>query len=70
MAAAAGPLHRLCLESWELLQTFRGATIPREGENVVLEREGREATYRVTWVRYKLDPSGEMVATVFVRPAS
>jgi len=70
MAAPSGPLHRLCLESWELLQTFRGSTIPREGEIVTVEREGRETTYRVKWVRYKLDASGEMMATVFVTPAS
>lgn len=69
MAAPSGPLHRLCLDSWELLQTFRGSTIPREGESLVLEREGRETTYRVTKVRYKLDASGEMIATVFVKPA-
>lgn len=70
MVASSGPLHRLCLDSWELLQTFRGATIPREGETVVHERQGRETTYRVTKVRYKLDASGEMVATVFVKPGA
>ncbi len=68
--AATTPLHRLCLESWELIQTFRGSTIPREGETVRLEREGQETTYVVTRVRYKLDASGEMLATVFVKPSS
>jgi hypothetical protein len=70
MAPPAGPIHRLCLDSWELLQTFRGSTIPREGETVRLERDGAELTYLVTKVRYKLDASGEMLATVFVKSAS
>lgn len=70
MAAPSGPVHRLCLDSWELLQTFRGSTIPREGEIVVVDQNGREKTYRVTAVRYKLDASGEMVATVFVKKAT
>jgi hypothetical protein len=61
--------HRICLESWELLQVFRGPTIPREGESLILEKDGREAKYRVTAVLYKLAPSGELMATVFVAPA-
>ncbi|HRI72026.1 MAG TPA: hypothetical protein PK156_47665, partial [Polyangium sp.] len=69
MAASSGPLHRLCLDSWELLQTFRGSTIPREGETVRLEKDGKEMTYVVTRVRYKLEASGEMIASVFVKPA-
>lgn len=62
-------MHRVCLESWELLQVFRGPTIPREGESLILEKDGRESKYRVTAVLYKLAASGELVATVFVAPA-
>lgn len=61
--------HRLCLSSWELLQTFKGAVIPRVGETVVIEREGKEQALRVSNVRYKLDANGEWTATVFVEPS-
>lgn len=61
--------HRLCLSSWELLQTFKGAVVPRVGETVVVDRDGKEQALRVTNVRYKLDASGEWAATVFVDPA-
>lgn len=60
--------HRLCLSSWELLQTFKGAVIPRVGELVVIERDGKEQALRVSSVRYKLDAAGEWTATVFVEP--
>ena len=60
--------HRICLESWELLQVFRGPTIPREGESLIVEKDGRESKYRVTAVMYKLASGGELVATVFVAP--
>jgi hypothetical protein len=50
------------------LQTFRGSIIPREGEIVVLDRDGVETPFRVSNVRYKLDTSGELIATVFVAP--
>jgi len=63
-------LHRICHESWELIQTFRGPTIPRVGELLILEpTAGKEAKYRVASVMYKAPPGGELVATVFVTPA-
>ncbi|WP_170319689.1 hypothetical protein [Polyangium spumosum] len=62
-------LHRICHESWELIQTFRGPTIPREGEMLLLEQGGQEAKYRVTGVMYRPAPGGELLATVFVKPA-
>ncbi|MFO0559879.1 MAG: hypothetical protein U0269_17805 [Polyangiales bacterium] len=43
--------------------------IPRQGETVVIERDGKELAHRVTNVRYKLDANGEWIATVFVEPA-
>jgi hypothetical protein len=61
--------HRICLESWELLQVFRGSTIPREGESLIVEKDGHEKKYRVTAVLYKLASSGELMATIFVAPA-
>jgi hypothetical protein len=67
-AMSSSPTHRICLQSWELLQTFRGSLIPREGEMVLLEKDGREAKYRVTGVLYKIASGGELVATVFVAP--
>ncbi len=69
MATSNGTTHRLCLTSWELLSTFKGAVIPRVGETVMIERAGAELAHRVTAVRYKLDAaSAEWVATVFVEP--
>lgn len=63
-------LHRICHESWELIQTFRGPTIPRVGELLLLEHAGGpETKYRVTKVMYKGAPGGELLATVFVTPA-
>ncbi|UQA56868.1 hypothetical protein [Polyangium aurulentum] len=61
--------HRICLESWELLQVFRGPTIPREGKSLILEKDGQEKKYRVATVLYKLASSGELMATIFVAPA-
>ncbi len=60
--------HRICLQSWELLQPFRGAIIPREGEMILIEKDGRETKYRVTGVLYKTASNGELFATVFVAP--
>ncbi|MDI3282541.1 hypothetical protein [Polyangium sp. 15x6] len=62
-------LHRICHESWELIQVFRGPTIPREGELLLLEQGGQETKFRVTRVMYKAAPGGELLATVFVTPA-
>ncbi|WP_437812786.1 hypothetical protein [Sorangium sp. So ce1078] len=61
--------HRICLTSWELLQVFHGSTIPRQGELVLLEKDGRESKYRVERVIYKLTSNDELMATVFVDPA-
>lgn len=61
--------HRICLESWELLQVFRGPTIPRQGELLIVEKDGQERKYRVTTVMYKLASTGELLATIFVAPA-
>lgn len=66
---SSAPMHRICHESWELIQVFRGPTIPREGELLVLDQAGRETKYRVTKVMYKAAPGGELLATVFVAPA-
>lgn len=64
-----GAAHRLCLASWELLSTFKGAVIPRVGETVMIDRAGSERAHRVVSVRYKLDAaSNEWIATVFVEP--
>ncbi len=61
--------HRICLQSWELLDVFQGNVIPREGEVLVLDKEGTEKKFRVTSVMYKSAGSGELLATVFVAPA-
>lgn len=62
-------MHRICHQSWELIDVFRGPVIPREGETLLLEKDGKEAKYRVSRVMYKMAPGGELVATLFVSPA-
>ncbi|WP_437668782.1 hypothetical protein [Sorangium sp. So ce131] len=66
---AQHPVHRICLTSWELLQVFHGPVIPRQGELLLLEKDGRESKYRVERVMYKLTSHDELMATVFVEPA-
>jgi hypothetical protein len=61
--------HRICLSSWELLQVFHGSVIPRQGELLLIERDGRESRYRVERVMYKLTTNEVLMATVFVEPA-
>lgn len=61
--------HRICLTSWELLQVFHGSVIPRQGELLLIEKDGRESKYRVERVLYKLTSDDELMATVFVEPA-
>jgi hypothetical protein len=61
--------HRICLTSWELLQVFHGPIIPRQGELLLIEKDGRESKYRVERVMYKLTSNDELMATVFVEPA-
>lgn len=61
--------HRICLTSWELLQVFYGSVIPRQGDVLFIEKDGRESKYRVESVKYKLTSNEELVATVFVEPA-
>jgi hypothetical protein len=60
--------HRICLTSWELLEVFQGSVIPREGEVLMLDREGQEQKFRVSSVMYKTAATGELLATVFVNP--
>ncbi|KYF55027.1 hypothetical protein BE04_39665 [Sorangium cellulosum] len=63
------PGHRICLTSWELLQVFHGAVIPRQGELLLIEKDGCESKYRVERVMYKMTSNHELIATVFVEPA-